>query len=558
MNNDVNQRKSLLEDLDHWAGVQADQPWLVEHWTTHQKEITWEKGAAMVHSAAAWIAERVQQSGTRIGTLSCNCAHWIMADLAIMASGNVHVPLFTTMKPENLDYVAGFAGIEMLLLGPADNWEQVRDRFPTDMPVILLPGAPEVQGAITWAEIVTAGASLPRVAAPDVNVLATIVFTSGTTGKPKGVMHSLSSLREAGSGIGFESGSQAGWRFLSYLPLAHLGERIVVECQSLVYGGTIYFNEGLATFLDDLRYARPNWFLGVPRIWEKLQQAVFAKVLSAQELEAAKASGNMDDASSKVKAFLGLGEIEYILTSTAPTPAPLKGWYEELGIDLYDGYGQSEILPVSANRKGHRKPGSIGQAAHGVEIKIADNGEILARGQGTALGYYRAPEITAETFLNDGWVRTGDKGRVDDDGYLFITGRVKEIFKTAKGKYVAPAPIEGRFLDTNLVEQACLSGLGLAQTVMMLVLSDAAIQRDEDNILAELLDHTAVLNATLDKHEQIGALVVSRTPWSHENGVLTHTLKIKRDQVEERFAEQIALAGDRMRVGEPLFLTTVP
>jgi long-subunit acyl-CoA synthetase (AMP-forming) len=155
-------------------------------------------------------------------------------------------------------------------------------------------------------------------------------------------------------------------------------------------------------------------------------------------------------------------------------------------------------------------------------------------------------------------VRTGDKGRVDDDGYLFITGRVKEIFKTAKGKYVAPAPIEGRFLDTNLVEQACLSGLGLAQTVMMLVLSDAAIQRDEDNILAELLDHTAVLNATLDKHEQIGALVVSRTPWSHENGVLTHTLKIKRDQVEERFAEQIALAGDRMRVGEPLFLTTVP
>jgi long-chain acyl-CoA synthetase len=558
MNNDVNQRKSLLEDLDHWAGVQADQPWLVEHWTTHQKEITWEKGAAMVHSAAAWIAERVQQSGTRIGTLSCNCAHWIMADLAIMASGNVHVPLFTTMKPENLDYVAGFAGIEMLLLGPADNWEQVRDRFPPDMPVILLPGAPEVRGAITWAEIVAAGASLPRVAAPDVNVLATIVFTSGTTGKPKGVMHSLSSLREAGSGIGFESGSQAGWRFLSYLPLAHLGERIVVECHSLVYGGTIYFNEGLATFLDDLRYARPNWFLGVPRIWEKLQQAVFANVLSAQELEAAKASGNLAEAGSKVQAFLGFGEIEYILTSTAPTPAPLKAWYDELGIELYDGYGQSEILPVSANRKGRRKPGSIGRAAHGVEIQIADDGEILTRGKGTAMGYYRAPEITAETFLKDGWVRTGDRGRIDEDGYLFITGRVKEIFKTAKGKYVAPAPVEGRFLDTNLAEQACLSGVGLAQTVMMLVLSDAATRQDDDKILAELLDHTAALNANLDKHEQIGALIVSRTPWSHENGVLTHTLKIKRDQVEERFAEQIALAGDRMRVGEPLFMITVP
>jgi long-chain acyl-CoA synthetase len=554
MSNDVNQRESLLEDLDHWAEVQAAQPWLVEHWTTHQTEISWEKGAATVHSAAAWIADRVLQPGTRIGTLSCNCAHWIMADLAIMASGNVHVPLFTTMHPESVAYVADFSGIEMLFLGPADNWQQVRDRFPADIPVILLPGAPEAPGAITWDEVVTAGATLPRAAAPDVNVLATIVFTSGTTGKPKGVMHSLASLREAGAGIGFESGSQAGWRFLSYLPLAHLGERIVVECHSLAYGGTIYFNEGLATFLDDLRYARPNWFLGVPRIWEKLQQAVFAYVLSAQELEAAKAGGNLGDAGSKVKEFLGFGDIEYILTSTAPTPAPLKAWYDELGIELYDGYGQSEILPVSANRKGHRKPGSIGQAAHGVEIQIADDGEILTRGKGTAMGYYRAPEITAKTFLKDGWVRTGDRGRIDEDGYLFITGRVKEIFKTAKGKYVAPAPIEGRFLDTNLAEQACLSGVGLAQTVMMLVLSEAATQQDEGKILAELLDHTAALNATLDKHEQIGALIVSRTPWSHENGVLTHTLKIKRDQVEERFAEQTALAGDRMRAGEPLFV----
>ena len=200
---------------------------------------------------------------------------------------------------------------------------------------------------------------------------------------------------------------------------------------------------------------------------------------------------------------------------------------------------------------------SIGCAAHGVEIKLAEDGEILARGGGTAMGYYQAPEKTAETFEDDGWVHTGDRGRMDEEGHLYITGRVKEIFKTAKGKYVAPAPIEGRFLETSLAEQACLTGPGLAQTVMILVLAEGASGKSDEELGTALLEHTAALNRGLDKHEQIGALIVSRTPWSQENRVLTHTLKIKRDQVEERFAREIEAAGDRMRHNEPLFVSFV-
>ena len=545
--------RTLVQDLAHWATERPSEPWLVERWSSHEREISWRQGADLVNSAAAWLARAVPEPGTRIGLLACNCAHWVLADYAIMASGNVTVPIFTTMNPTSVEYVAQFAGIEMLVLGAADNWEQVRDCFPADLPVVRLPGAPPVVGAVDWEELVSAGSGFAPPQAPDDKALATVVFTSGTTGLPKGVMHSLASLREAGGGVGHMSQTLPGHRFLSYLPLAHLGERIVVQNHSLVYGGTVYFNESQQTFLSDLRNTRPNWLLGAPRIWEKLQQAVLAHALSQDELESARANGQLEAAGEKVRAFLGLEEISFILTSTAPTPAPLKAWYEELGIILYDGYGQSEMLPVCTNSKGDRKLDSIGVAAHGVEIKIADDGEILARGGGTAMGYYRDPEKTAQTFEPDGWVRTGDRGRIDEDGHVYLTGRVKEIFKTARGKYVAPAPIEGRFLETHLAEQACLTGHGLAQTVMALVLAEAVLERDEAELIAELLEHTAAVNRYLDKHEKIGALIVSREPWSQENDVLTHTLKIKRDELEKRYVAEIAAAGDRMRKGEPLF-----
>jgi long-chain acyl-CoA synthetase len=558
MNQDTSLRKTLLEDLDHWSAQRPQEPWLTEHWTTHQTTISWAEGAAQVKSAAAGIADRIGQSGKRVGLLCPNNAHWMLADIAIMASGNVLVPLFTTMNADTIKYIADFVDIELLFLGAAENWEQVSACFKPGIPIVRLPGAPDVQGAISWEELIASGTAAPALATPDNLALATIVFTSGTTGLPKGVMHSMSSLREAGHGVGFASGVQPGWRFLSYLPLAHMGERIVVEMNALIFGGTVFFNENLATFLDDLRRTRPQWMLGVPRIWEKLQQAVCAHVLSPEALAEARETGQMDAAKGLVQEFLGLDQAEYILTSTAPTPAPLKAWYDELGIELHDGYGQSEILPISANRKGQRKPGSIGQAAHGAEIRIAEDGEILSRAPGTAMGYFNAPEKTAEVFVADGWVRTGDRGRIDEDGHLFITGRVKEIFKTAKGKYVAPAPIEGRFLDTMLAEQVCLTGLGLAQTVMLIVLSEDARAPEQEHTHAALLAHTAALNETLDKHERIGALILTSTPWAMENGFLTHTLKLKRDQIDEKFAEQIAAAGESMRSGNALFVIRVP
>jgi long-chain acyl-CoA synthetase len=404
------------------------------------------------------------------------------------------------------------------------------------MDIICLPGVDIDEPHARWEDITSECAGLEPQHKANHDDLISVIFTSGTTGVPKGVMQTHDSFlvpmqraRDA-----FNLKPQA--RFLSYLPLSHIAERQLVLIQSLLYAGSVTFNESLETLLRDMADTKPNFFFGPPRVWEQLQQGILAKFGSQEALDAALAADS-DGVGLSVRTAIGLDDADYLLTAAAPTPPALIEWYERLGLQLMEGFGQTEIMAIAANKPGQRRIGSVGRLFEGVELKVSDAGELVFKADGAATGYYKMPDKSLEIFAN-GWVHTGDKGYIDDDGYIFVTGRVKDYFKTIQGKFVAPTPIENRFAENKWTEQICLLGRGYSKTAMVCVLSDIAQEADRSFIEKELLERAAAVNVEVEHHARIGAVIISMEPWSIENGMLTPTLKIRRDEIEKRFGEQ--------------------
>jgi long-chain acyl-CoA synthetase len=291
----------------------------------------------------------------------------------------------------------------------------------------------------------------------------------------------------------------------------------------------------MATLSRDLPRARPHVFFGPPRVWEQLQQAVIGKFGGKDALDGALLQDKAG-IGQLVLEGLGLNEVEFCLTAAAPTPPALIHWWDDLGLTLLEGFGQTEAMGVILSSHEHRRVGSIGKPIGEVQFKVTEEGEMAIKADGCTPGYFKQADKTAE-LIRDGWLYTGDKVRVDEDGFIYITGRVKDYFKTIQGKFVAPPPIESAFAVNPHAEQQCLLGRGFSKTVMVLVLTAEAQnvpeQEVEDSILATIRE----INEGIEKHARIGAAIISREPWSIENEILTPTLKIKREKVEERFAE---------------------
>ncbi len=369
--------------------------------------------------------------------------------------------------------------------------------------------------------------------------MATIIYTSGTTGLPKGVMHSFANLGFATSRGTQLFGLNENDRLLSYLPLCHVAERMFVELASIYTGQTVFFAESLETFITDLQRARPTAMFGVPRIWTKFQMGVYSKI-PAQRLDfllglpfIGKRVGH------KVLAGLGLDALRVALSGAAPVPQTLLAWYQKLGLDVLEVYGMTEGCGYShICLPGRYKQGWIGQPCPEVEVRIDESGEVQVRSQANMLGYFKEPQKTAETLTADGFLRTGDKGEQDSEGRLRLTGRLKEIFKTSKGKYVAPAPIENRLAVHSRIEQVCVVGDGLSAPLGLCVLSAVNQQEPRASLHASLEKLLEEVNAALDKHERLHRLVVVKDSWAVDNGFLTPTLKIKRNVIEDRYGER--------------------
>lgn len=540
---------TLTEYFDRNREQTPDEIWLRDRQGDEVTEWSWERAGAEKDAFAAWLEDEFEP-GTKIAILSRNRAHWVLTDMATISSGNVVIPLFTTLPPETAQYILEFSETKVLVLGESENWDKVRPIVPQGTRIITMPGV-SADGAEPMEDIIQSnlGRKPTFQATPD--TLFSIVFTSGTTGMPKGVMQTHESFVVPVSRFAEAFQTKEGSRLLSYLPLSHIAERQLVGASSIVYRSVVNFAESMATLPRDMKDTVPHFFFGPPRVWEQLQQMVLA-MCGGQDTINSRLETEGDAFRREVQEMLGFQESDYLLSAAAPISPALIDWFGELGILVLEGFGQTEAMGLIANSKEHRKVGSLGRLLDEVEARISEEGELIIKAGGLSPGYYKDPEKTAETFV-DGWIHTGDKAYIDEDGFVFLTGRVKDYFKTIQGKFVAPVPIEGDFAQNPWTEQQCLMGRGYSKTVMACVLAATAQDAPREQVETDLRELTARINSEVEKHARIGAIIIGTEAWSIDNGVMTPTMKIKREEIDKRFGERAQpLATEAAQRGELL------
>ncbi len=561
------------------ATIAADQLALqrLEHWTRQaghtvtltqpmgqgvMKDFRWADVDDQVRRMAAHLkalgAAQGWPADAKVAILSKNCAWWLMSDLAIWMAGYVSVPLYPTLAADTVAQILTHSESRFVFVGKLDDWELMKAGVPADLPGASYALSPaDAQARYEgWDAICARTEPLAGPVVRGAEELCTLIYTSGTTGAPKGVMHNFGAFTWAVHTGLARVPLRGGDRMLSYLPLAHVVERTLVEHGWLATGMRVFFAESLDTFAADLQRARPTVFFSVPRLWVKFQQGVLAKLPQPKLdllLRLPLVGGLIR---RKILKALGLDQCHFAAGGAAPMPVALLAWYDQLGLPINEGYGMTENLALShLTVPGQNQRGTVGPAYDGVEVRIdAQSGELQMRSPAVMLGYYKAPEQTRDSFTADGWLRTGDKAVQQADGCVRITGRVKDLFKTSKGKYVAPAPIEDRLGMHVDIEACCVTGANLAQPLGIAMLSPQGLQQAGSDagrsaLLAALGQHLDAVNAKLDPHEQLCALVLIRTPWTVDNGFITPTFKVKRNRIEEVYGAQLETwAAQRAKV----------
>ena len=544
-----------LQRLYHWERTHPEKVFLTQPFGGGVvRDYTWKQVTDQARCMAAHLRAQGWEPGSRVAIIGKNSAHWIMADLAIWMAGHVTVPLYPTLTAESVRQILQHSQARACFIGKLDDWATMKPGVPADLPCIGLPLSPP-DAFPQWDAIVAASAPIEGSPTRNADELATIIYTSGTTGMPKGVMHSFGGFAWAVHSANQRFAAGDSERVLSYLPLSHIAERVAIEVLMLRVGGRIFFAESLDTFAADLRRARPTFFFSVPRLWVKFQQGVHAK-MPKQKLDRLLALPLINRViKRKILAGLGLDQCRLAAGGAAPMPPDLLKWYARLGLEIIEVYGMTENCGTShSTEPGDSVPGYVGKPYAGVEARLADDGEVQVRSPAVMMGYYREPEKTRESLTDDGWLRTGDLGQLDAKGRLRITGRVKELFKTSKGKYVAPAPIENRLSGHPRIEACCVMGANLGQpfAVAILPLDEIAACKDaarREELTASFKTHLASVNAQLDPHEQLDFLAVTTDQWTVENGFITPTLKVKRNVVEKAYEPHVGRwAGARSPV----------
>ena len=504
------------------------------------KTWNWAEAVGEARKMASYLKSLDLPEQSSIALCSKNCAYWLMADMAIWMAGHVSVPIFPILTEDIVKYIIDHSEAKLLFVGKLDPvWNDMKQGVPADMKTVAFPLAPE-NDHMQWDDIVVNYPPLMKTAACPADETATIIYTSGSTGTPKGVMISFEAMYKSGRALSEYFYTQPDDRVLSYLPLAHVYERLrykPIRCTPVFQ---LFFAESLDSFLHDLRRARPTLFASVPRLWLKFQLGVFQKVPPEKLDRLLKIPILRGFVKKKILKQLGMDKVRLAFSGSAPIPKEVLLWYRSLGLELLEAYGMTENFAYShVNRPGAIRPGYVGNTLPGVEQQISKDGEILIKSPGNMKGYFKMVRENEKVYTKDGFLHTGDLGEIDEAGRLKIIGRSKELFKTSKGNYVAPAPIENMLLNHPQVETCYVTGAGYHKPYGVMILSEEARQTVSEGgrqslgtSLTKLLDN---VNKSLSPFEQLAFLAIIEDVWNAENGFLTPTLKIKRQVLDATY-----------------------
>lgn len=571
-------------------------------------DISWADYGTRVRTVGKGLLALGFGHGDKMSLLSKNRPEWHVADIACLSIGGATVPVYATNSPEQVAYIVEHSDTKIVVVEDLDQLDKVlkmRSELPKLEKVIVISGydnSADKDLVLSWDDLIAAGNALPDEHFDDARTkvgpgdLATFVYTSGTTGPPKAVM-----LTHANVWFTCESGRKmiappdpARARTISYLPLSHIAERMISHFLHIYYGSQTWFAESLDTLLDDLKEVKPTYFFAVPRVWEKFYAGIQGKLAAADpndrkvklalsaietgrevtklEQAAVDDGKNLSDARlplglklkhrlldklvlTKLREAIGLDQCDLPLSAAAPLNPELIWFFHSIGIKIAEGYGQSEDNgPTTWNPAEAVKIGTVGKPMPGVEVKIAEDGEILARGANVSPGYYKDEEATRELIDSEGWMHSGDVGELDEHNYLKITDRKKDLIITAGGKNIAPQELENRIKFHNLISQVVVIGDRRPFLSALITLDEEAVPAwaaahgiegdlaqvaGNELTLKELEVWMDSINEKLAKVEGIKKFRVLERDFRQEDNEITPTLKAKRRQINEIFAEAI-------------------
>ena len=512
----------------------ADEIYLRQPFGGNWNTRTWSQAGDEARRVASGLKSLGLPEKSHVAILSKNCAEWILADLAIMMAGYISIPVYPTLSAHAIHPILVHSDTKAIMIGKLDDFADQQNGIPGNIIRISMEKY-GIKSAHTLEKFISAHSPLEEIYSWKQEEVFTIIYTSGTTGKSKGVMHSIEAFDTVLKVAIQDLELPQRPRLFSYLPLSHIAERIGIEMNSFYTGASISFAESLDSFAKNLADTQPDIFFAVPRIWGKFREKILEK-LPQKKLNILLALPLINGViKKKIRKSLGLANASHIYSAAAPLSKELMLWFDKLGIRILQAYGMTEdcvyshFCSPSSNRYG-----TVGKPLSNQEVIIADDGEIRKKSKGDMKGYYKEKEMTEEMFDEQGFLKTGDMGEYDQDAYLMITGRVKDQFKTDKGKYISPSAIEIKILANTVVEHVCVVGTGVPQPIALITLSDTGKKKSREELNTLFKQLLSAINTTLEKFEKLEKIVVMKESWTIDNGFITPTLKVKRNVLEKK------------------------